>query len=65
MMYKGNMGCPLLPFSVSQIGKDSQALTMSSKNCSCMPGWWWALSAVRCCGSVLLTCVLLSLLAGL
>lgn len=38
MMYKGNMGCPLPPFSVSQIGKDSQALTMSGKNCSCMPG---------------------------
>lgn len=30
--YKGNMRCPLPPFSVSQIHRDSQALTTPGKN---------------------------------
>lgn len=38
IMCKGNMGYPLPPFSVSQIGKDNQALTMSGKNHSYMLG---------------------------
>lgn len=35
IMYKGNKGCPLPPFSVSQIGKDSQALTISGTIAAC------------------------------